>query len=76
MALATGKTLGKLARALRPSARICIGALIIALVLANTLNIAADLVATGSGTQLLRSWPCARRPLSGLPARTDNSTWL
>ena len=58
MALATGKTLGELARVhFGRRARIFIGALIIALVVANTLNIAADLVAIGSGMQLLHAGP-------------------
>jgi NRAMP (natural resistance-associated macrophage protein)-like metal ion transporter len=58
MALATGKTLGELARVhFGRQARIFIGALIIALVVANTLNIAADLVAIGSGMQLLHAGP-------------------
>jgi Mn2+/Fe2+ NRAMP family transporter len=47
-ALATGKTLGELARAhFGRWARACIGVLIVALVAANALNIAADLVAIG-----------------------------
>lgn len=74
MALATGKALGRLARALRPPAPICIGAVIIAVVLANTLNIAADPVAVGCGMQVLHAWPCDRRPLNGLPAPADSST--
>jgi Mn2+/Fe2+ NRAMP family transporter len=58
MALATGKTLGELARThFGRWARACIGALIIALVVANALNIAADLVAIGSGMQLLHAGP-------------------
>ena len=57
-ALATGKTLGELARAhFGRWARACIGVLIVALVVANTLNIAADLVAIGSGMALLRAGP-------------------
>jgi Mn2+/Fe2+ NRAMP family transporter len=57
-ALATGKTLGELARdRFGRWARICIGALIIALVVANALNIAADLVAIGSGMALLHAGP-------------------
>jgi NRAMP (natural resistance-associated macrophage protein)-like metal ion transporter len=58
MALATGKTLGELARShFGRWARVCIGGLIIALVVANALNIAADLVAIGSGMQLLHAGP-------------------
>jgi NRAMP (natural resistance-associated macrophage protein)-like metal ion transporter len=57
-ALATGKTLGELARAhFSRWAKGCIGVLIVALVVANTLNIAADLVAIGSGMQLLHAGP-------------------
>jgi NRAMP (natural resistance-associated macrophage protein)-like metal ion transporter len=57
-ALATGKTLGELARAhFSRWAKGCIGMLIVALVVANTLNIAADLVAIGSGMQLLHAGP-------------------
>jgi NRAMP (natural resistance-associated macrophage protein)-like metal ion transporter len=57
-ALATGKTLGELARAhFGQWARACIGVLIVALVVANTLNIAADLVAIGSGMALLHAGP-------------------
>jgi NRAMP (natural resistance-associated macrophage protein)-like metal ion transporter len=58
MALATGKTLGELARAhFNRWAKGCIGVLIVALVVANTLNIAADLVAIGSGMHLLHAGP-------------------
>jgi len=57
-ALATGKTLGELVRArFGRRARACIGVLIVALVVANTLNIAADLVAIGSGMALLHAGP-------------------
>jgi NRAMP (natural resistance-associated macrophage protein)-like metal ion transporter len=57
-ALATGKTLGELARAhFGRWARSCIGVLIVALVVANMLNIAADLVAIGSGMALLHAGP-------------------
>jgi Mn2+/Fe2+ NRAMP family transporter len=57
-ALATGKTLGELARVhFSQWARACIGTLIVALVVANMLNIAADLVAIGSGMHLLHAGP-------------------
>jgi NRAMP (natural resistance-associated macrophage protein)-like metal ion transporter len=57
-ALATGKTLGELARShFGRWARAGIGVLIIALVVANALNIAADLVAIGSGMHLLHAGP-------------------
>jgi Mn2+/Fe2+ NRAMP family transporter len=71
-ALATGKTLGELARAhFGQWARACIGMLIVALVVANTLNIAADLVAIGSGIALLHagpSWLWALRAGAGITA--------
>jgi NRAMP (natural resistance-associated macrophage protein)-like metal ion transporter len=57
-ALATGRTLGELARShFGRWARAGIGVLIVALVVANALNIAADLVAIGSGMQLLHAGP-------------------
>jgi NRAMP (natural resistance-associated macrophage protein)-like metal ion transporter len=57
-ALATGKTLGELARSRFGSwARHGIAVLIVSLVLANALNIAADLVAIGSGMELLHAGP-------------------
>ena len=57
-ALATGKTLGELARVrFNRWSKACIGTLIVALVVANTLNIAADLVAIGSGMHLLHAGP-------------------
>ena len=60
-ALATGKTLGELVRVrFTRQARACIGVLIVALVVANTLNIAADLEAIGSGMALLHAGPVDR----------------
>jgi NRAMP (natural resistance-associated macrophage protein)-like metal ion transporter len=57
-ALATGKTLGELARShFGRWARVGIGVLIVALVVANALNVAADLVAIGSGMHLLHAGP-------------------
>ncbi len=58
-ALATGKSLGELVilRWRSRPARILVGALIIGLLAANTLNIAADLVAVGSGMTLLHAGP-------------------
>jgi NRAMP (natural resistance-associated macrophage protein)-like metal ion transporter len=57
-ALATGKSLGALARARFAGAvRALIGILIVALILANTLNVAADLVAIGQGMHLLHAGP-------------------
>ncbi|MFL6114391.1 MAG: Nramp family divalent metal transporter [Catenulispora sp.] len=57
-ALATGKTLGELAREkFHRGTRIAIGVLIVALVAANVLNIAADLVAIGQGMALLHVGP-------------------
>jgi NRAMP (natural resistance-associated macrophage protein)-like metal ion transporter len=57
-ALATGLGLGELAaqRFSKTGKRI-IGALVIVLIVANTLNIAADLVAIGSGMNLLKAGP-------------------
>jgi NRAMP (natural resistance-associated macrophage protein)-like metal ion transporter len=58
-ALATGKSLGELVttRWQNRAARILIGTLLVALIAANTLNIAADLVAVGSGMTLLHAGP-------------------
>lgn len=57
-ALATGRTLGELARCCFGRwARTGIGVLIVALVVANALNIAADLVAIGQGMALLHAGP-------------------
>ena len=58
-ALATGKSLGELATVRwrsRP-ARMLVGALLVGLLAANALNIAADLVAVGSGMTLLHAGP-------------------
>ena len=53
-ALATGQGLGELAvKRFHLTGRAVLGALLVALVVANALNIAADLVAVGSGMQLL-----------------------
>ena len=57
-ALATGKSLGALARLRFTGAvRVVIGVLIAALMAANVLNVAADLVAVGSGMHLLHAGP-------------------
>src|SRR6266849_1013034 len=57
-ALSTGKTLGQLAReCFTRTWSILAGVLIALLIVANTLNIAADLVAVGSGMQLLHAGP-------------------
>jgi len=59
-ALATGKGLGELMVARFGRAwRIVIGLLIGALIIANALNIAADLVAVGTGMHLLHAGPTA-----------------
>jgi Mn2+/Fe2+ NRAMP family transporter len=58
-ALATGKSLGELVTVRwrsRP-ARLLVGALLVGLLGANALNIAADLVAVGSGMTLLHAGP-------------------
>ncbi len=58
-ALATGKSLGELVtlRWRSRPARLLVGALLIGLLAANALNIAADLVAVGSGMTLLHAGP-------------------
>jgi NRAMP (natural resistance-associated macrophage protein)-like metal ion transporter len=57
-ALATGKNLGALARArFSRAGRIVIGGLLAILLIANTLNIAADLIAIGAGANLLHAGP-------------------
>ncbi len=59
-ALATGKGLGELATVRFSSrGRTVVGILMAALVAANALNIAADLVAVGAGMQLLHAGPQA-----------------
>jgi Mn2+/Fe2+ NRAMP family transporter len=53
-ALATGKGLGALAQErFAKRGRVIVGVLLVALVVANAFNVAADLVAVGSGMQLL-----------------------
>jgi len=55
-ALATGKTLGELATArFRSIGRAVVMVLVALLIIANALNVAADLVAVGSGMQLLHA---------------------
>lgn len=57
-ALATGRGLGELARTkYRGKIRPILAALIVTLIIANALNIAADLVAIGSGMNLLHAGP-------------------
>jgi NRAMP (natural resistance-associated macrophage protein)-like metal ion transporter len=57
-ALATGTGLGELAvKRFERAGRSIVGALLVALLVANALNIAADLVAVGSGMQLLHAGP-------------------
>jgi NRAMP (natural resistance-associated macrophage protein)-like metal ion transporter len=58
MALATGDSFGKLIRRrFHDGTRTIIGVLIAALILANTLNLGADLMAIGQGMQLLHAGP-------------------
>ena len=58
MALATGDSLGKLIRRrFSHNFRIAIGVLLAALILANCLNLSADLMAIGQGMQLLHAGP-------------------
>jgi NRAMP (natural resistance-associated macrophage protein)-like metal ion transporter len=57
-ALATGTGLGELAvKRFHRTGRAVLGALLIVLIVANALNIAADLVAIGSGMNLLHAGP-------------------
>jgi Mn2+/Fe2+ NRAMP family transporter len=57
-ALATGTGLGELAvKRFRRAGRATLAVLLVALIVANGLNIAADLVAIGSGMQLLHAGP-------------------
>jgi Mn2+/Fe2+ NRAMP family transporter len=57
-ALATGTGLGELAvKRFHRSGRMVLAVLLVALVVANALNVAADLVAVGSGMQLLHAGP-------------------
>jgi Mn2+/Fe2+ NRAMP family transporter len=57
-ALATGESLGTLIRRkFTRKPRIVIGILVVALLIANTLNIAADLMAIGQGMELLGAGP-------------------
>jgi len=57
-ALATGKGLGELAvRRFARVGRLLVGVLLAALIFANSLNVAADLVAIGSGMNLLHAGP-------------------
>jgi len=59
-ALSTGEGLGALVRRrFSPAWRVLIGTLIGALIVANALNIAADLVAVGAGMHLLHAGPPA-----------------
>ena len=58
-ALATGKGLGELAVKRFPRGRNLIGVLVVALIVANALNIAADIVAIGEGMHLLGAGPAA-----------------
>jgi NRAMP (natural resistance-associated macrophage protein)-like metal ion transporter len=57
-ALATGKGLGELAvKRFHRTGRAVLGVLLIVLIIANALNIAADVVAIGSGMSLLNAGP-------------------
>ncbi|MHB8671532.1 MAG: Nramp family divalent metal transporter [Acidimicrobiales bacterium] len=57
-ALATGRSLGTLAvERFARVGRVVVGVLVVALIVANTLNIAADLVAIGAGMNLLHAGP-------------------
>jgi NRAMP (natural resistance-associated macrophage protein)-like metal ion transporter len=57
-ALATGMGLGELAsKRFRPTGKSIVAVLLVVLIVANTLNVAADLVAIGSGMNLLHAGP-------------------
>ncbi len=57
-ALATGKSLGTLCRRrFQTRGRIVVGGLVVGLIIANTLNITADLLAIGAGMNLLHLGP-------------------
>ena len=57
-ALATGRGLGELATAkFRRRGRSVVGVLLVALIVANALNVSADLVAVGAGMHLLHAGP-------------------
>jgi Mn2+/Fe2+ NRAMP family transporter len=57
-ALATGEGLGELAvKRFQRTGKSIVALLLIILIIANTLNIAADLVAIGSGMNLLKAGP-------------------
>ncbi|HEY5111958.1 MAG TPA: Nramp family divalent metal transporter [Acidimicrobiales bacterium] len=57
-ALASGKTLGELANTrFKRTGQTVVSALLVIMVVANTLNIAADLIAIGSGMNLLHAGP-------------------
>jgi NRAMP (natural resistance-associated macrophage protein)-like metal ion transporter len=57
-ALATGEGIGELAvKRFQRTGKSMVGVLLIILIIANTLNIAADLVAIGSGVNLLKGGP-------------------
>ena len=59
-ALATGKGLGELATTrFARRGRVVVGGLMVVLIVANALNIAADLVAVGAGMHLLHAGPSA-----------------
>lgn len=59
-AIATGKSLGALAREkFGQRVRVTIGILLVALIAANCLNLAADLMAIGQGMKLLHAGPAA-----------------
>jgi Mn2+/Fe2+ NRAMP family transporter len=57
-ALATGRSLGRLAHdRFAGAGRVVVGVLLVVLLVANTLNIAADLLAIGAGAHLLHAGP-------------------
>ena len=77
-ALTTGESLGKLARRrFSGTIRVVIGVLLVALLIANGLNIAADLMAIGQGMALLHAGPAPWDPQDGDVSRrnVEQSAW-
>ena len=76
-ALATGTGLGELAvRHFHRAGRVILAVLLGALIVANGLNIAADLVAIGSGMQLLHAGPTWLWALVAGTLITAGGSWL
>lgn len=82
MALASGDSFGRLIRRrFHGSARVIIGVLIAALILANTLNLGADLMAIGQGMELLHAgpaplWSAVAGLAIGVAVVAGSFTWI